>query len=266
MSTLNRKLTQTIGAVGGQLPISSLKPPNPDGTPSGIEFAVSGAHPWASKEGLQRQLGDLQAPKHYSPEYINAYGYRNARDNLGLSYIQSASTPQDVQKAINTYMQDQGLASIEDAVAQKIGELMGTPNAAATGKKRRIGGKYSSAPGVPPNGTGGQGMVDITEPLSQTQMNGPKQTSFQEAAAQMHQSNLNDEYMLRGGTNVQSTNIPPNFMFKDPYSGQMVRSEGYSVPQMNALTNKLEMRHQTDSRGNMYKTVSPYYYNGSNYA
>jgi hypothetical protein len=246
------------------MPMGMVKPPNPDGTPTGVEFAVTGGHPWATREGLQRQRGDTPIPQNYSPAYVNTYGYRTSQDNLGLSYIQNTATPEAVQAAMNQFMETQGIATLEQMVAEKIGTIMGQPGAAEVGKRRKIAGKYSSAPGVgAPKGTAA---IDITEPLSQTQFSGPKQTTFQEAASQMIQGNLQDEYMLRGGTNAQTTNIPPNFMLRDPYSGQMVRSDGYSVPQMNPLTQKMELRHQTDMGGNMYKTVSPYYYNGSNYA
>ena len=265
MTTLGNRLSASSSHLG-QMPTGWLKPPNQDGTPTGVEFSVPGSHNWATRESLQRERGDTPIPQNYSPEYVSAYGYRNAKDDLGISYIQNTATPEAVQVAINNFMQVQGLATIESMVAQQMSEMMGTPDAAANGKKRKIAGKYSNAPVAGPPQVSGTQTVDITEPLSQTQFSGPKQTTFAEVSSQMQQANLTDEYMLRGGPAAQTTNIPPNFLQRDPYTGQMVRGAGYSVPSVNPLTRKMELRHQTDPSGNMYRTVSPYYYNGQNHA
>ena len=243
MSTLGKRMTNALALSDGMLPRAVLVPDQ-----NHIQVAVGPNHPWASKQGLEKLMGS-SAPQ--NPQILTWTGTQQQPNYLGLPYIQNSARPEDVQASIAQYMDNGGITQIADTMAALMGGDV------QEYKRKRARGKLTTAPGIP-QPTGGDGTIPENEPLSKTQMSGPKQTDYRTVASQMQQSNLNDQYTIQGGAAAQNRNIPPNYLQRDPWTGRTVRGCGYSEMQPNSYTKQLEIRHKTDMGGNMYGTVGPY--------
>jgi hypothetical protein len=167
-----------------------------------------------------------------------------------MPYVQNSATPESVDQAWLKMMREGG--GIKD-LADSVAELLGADMPAV--KRKRAAGKYTNAPGISQASAG----VDESEPLSQAQMSGPKNTQYDAVARQMQQNNMADEWAIQGGPLAQERNIPPNYLQRDQWSGKVVRGAGYSVPRNNPISKQLEIRHKTDMGGNMYGSTTPYY-------
>ncbi|MGL6119006.1 MAG: hypothetical protein ACRC0V_00735 [Fusobacteriaceae bacterium] len=231
----------------GVQPKGELTPSNDQ-----IQWTIGQGHPWGTKQTLQRLRGEnLPVPSEYNPTYLATYGTSNASDFLGYSYIQNSSDQASIQESINQYMQTGGIGQIEDMIENALANQLGIPKKKVDNLKRR------RKDGVYDNGIG-NGSPMNSEPLSQTQLSGPKSTTYESISSQMQMSNPMDENMVQGGRNAQRQNIPPNFIQRDKWNGNMVRGNGYSVPSYNQGTNRVELRHETDYGGIMKNTSTPF--------
>ena len=246
MSTLSKKMSANVVALDGIQPRAVVVP-----NENRIQVAVGSNHPWASQAGLQALMGS-HAPTDYNPVYLSYAGTNNSLNYLGGSYVQNSATKESVQEAIDSYMQNGGMDEFKDLMINQYSAVLGLSPEEVKRKRAR-----TTAPGVPGKG-GGDGTIPENEPLSKTQMSGPKVTDYQTVARQMQQNNLVDEYALQGGPYAQNRNIPPNFLQRDPWTGRVIRGAGYSDMNPNANTKQLEIRHKTDMGGNMYNTSTPY--------